>query len=96
MTSTFPTNTAVALLMFTILYHPGSEILFQLNPGYTSLSKCERVPVDFECTGCVTSRGDERDQGRINFLLVCDYFKFGNFISLTMMFHREEDRSGVL
>lgn len=44
--------------MFTILCHPGSEMLFQLNPGYTSLSKCERIQlklmkaISLQVSGC--------------------------------------------
>lgn len=54
----FSTDTAVALLMFTILCHPGSEMFFQLNPGYTSLSMCERIQlklmkaISLQVSGC--------------------------------------------
>lgn len=47
-----------ALLMFTILCRPGSEILFQLKPGYTSLSKCKRIQlklmkaISLQVSGC--------------------------------------------
>lgn len=44
--------------MLTVLCHPGSEILFQLKPGYTSPSKCERIQlklmkaISLQVSGC--------------------------------------------
>lgn len=44
--------------MFTILCHPGPELLFQLKPGYSSLSKCKRIQlklmkaISLQVSGC--------------------------------------------